>query len=134
MGGEIKVTREYPVYIVEDDEEVARSLSLLLKLDGFEPVCFESADLLLGSVELLRPGCLLLDIRLPGRDGISALEDVRKKKIGWPAIFMSGHFNSEMAALAVKAGALAILEKPFNQDELVAALDRAERELGKKEA
>jgi two-component system response regulator FixJ len=134
MADRIKGTREHPIYVVEDDEDVARSLALLLKLEGFEPVWFGSADLFLGSIELLPPGCLLLDIRLPGRDGISALEEVRKKKIGWPAIFMSGHFNSEMAALAVKAGALAILEKPFSQDELVAALDRAEGELSERVA
>jgi len=123
------VRRDRLVYVVEDDDEVGRSLAMLLKLRGFEPTCFRSADSLLDSIESLRPGCLLLDIRLPGRDGISALGDVRKKNICWPAIFMTGHFSNEMAALAVRAGASDILEKPFSADELVAALDRAAREL-----
>ncbi|MGZ8998694.1 MAG: response regulator transcription factor [Allosphingosinicella sp.] len=129
MAETIPAQRERPVYVVEDDEDVARSLGLLLKLSGFEPTCFRSAELFLDSIGSLRRGCLLLDIRLPGRDGISALGDVRKMNIDWPAILMTGHFSSEMAALAVKAGASDILEKPFSPDDLVAALDRAAREI-----
>ena len=128
MAKEFPAARGSRVYVVDDDEEVGRSLAMLLKLNGFEPICFGSAETLLDSIETLRPGCLLLDIRLAGRDGISALAEVRKKGIDWPAIFMTGHFNTDMAALAVKAGASDILEKPFSPGELVAALDKADRE------
>ena len=121
--------RKHPVYVVEDDADVSRSLAMLLKLNGFDPICFESADSLLNSIEVLRPGCLLLDVRLPGLDGISALQELRKRKIGWPAIFMSGHLDAGMAARAARAGGLGLLEKPFSEEDLVAALDRAERAL-----
>jgi FixJ family two-component response regulator len=116
------------VYVVEDDEDVLDSLLSLLRLHEFEPVGFRSARQFLSSVSELSEACLLIDIRLPLSDGISVLREVREKGITWPAIFMTGHPDTELAALALKSGALDVLEKPFDPDELLEILNRANRQ------
>jgi FixJ family two-component response regulator len=119
------------VYILEDDADVLDSLLSLLRLHEFEPVGFRSAHEFLSSLEELAEACLLIDIRLPLSDGISVLREVREKGKPWPAIFMTGHPDTELAALALKSGALDVLEKPFDPSELVEILNRADRELAR---
>lgn len=117
------------VYVVEDDADVSNSLISLLRLYDFEPLAFKSAQEFLSSLAELPEACLLIDIRLPHSDGISVLREVREKGKTWPAVFMTGHPDTALAALALKSGALDVLEKPFNPDELVEILNRADRVL-----
>ena len=102
------------VYIVEDDEAVARSVAALLQLCGYETEHFASADLLLERVGALRPGCLLIDYALPGWNGLAALAELRARGHRWPAIMMTGHDLEVVEGEARRWGVRCVIEKPFD--------------------
>jgi two-component system response regulator FixJ len=80
---------------------------------------------LLADLENLPPGCLLLDIRMPGLDGLALLGELAKRQIGWPAIIMTGHGDLPAAIKSIRLGAVDFLEKPFSDEALFAALHRS---------
>ncbi len=115
------------IYIVEDDDAVAASLVAILKSWDFDSQVFQSGeDFLTG---YFQADCVLLDVRLPGRDGLSTLKEWRKSNSTTPAIVMTGHGDVRMAVKAFHAGAQDFVEKPFDADELVkrmtAAIDQS---------
>ena len=111
------------VYIVEDDEAVARSLSVLLKLCGYHPQLHPSADTLLAVAGELPPGCLLIDYSLPGANGLDVLGALRRRGFRWPAILMTGHELDGIEREAKRAGVRCVLEKPFDTERLAAELE-----------
>jgi two-component system response regulator FixJ len=111
------------VYLVEDDEAVARSLMVLLQMRDLRVDHFASADAFLGRRPLLPRGCILLDVCLPGMDGLSALRELRRQSCDWPVIMMTGHAEFDLEVDAKRLGATKILEKPFAPDILFAELD-----------
>jgi two-component system, LuxR family, response regulator FixJ len=115
------------VYVVEDDESVARSLVALLQLCGYRASRYESAELFLAELEALPPGCLLIDHALPGATGLDAVRTLRERGIAWPAILMSGHETADLEADAKRIGVRGVLAKPFHYEHLAAELEGAAR-------
>jgi two-component system response regulator FixJ len=113
------------VYIVDDDEAVRDSLGLLLEAHGIGYQTFKcAADFL----DAYRPGsgaCLVLDIRMPGVNGVEMLEKLAGTGFGLPVVMMSGHADAALAARAIAAGARAVVSKPFRDRELLAAIKDA---------
>ena len=113
------------VYLVEDDEAVARSLMVLLQMKDFKVDHFASADAFLQRAASLPVGCILLDVCLPGMDGLSALSELRRRQCNWPVIMMTGHAEFDLEIDAKRLGATGILEKPFAPDVLFEKVEEA---------
>ena len=107
------------VYIVDDHAELASSLDMLLRGEGFGTRLFASADLLLEAIDTLPAGCILMDLYMPGSDGIEGLQQIRAKGIDWPVILMSGNAEDNDEDLAWACGAVQFLHKPFDGDALI---------------
>jgi FixJ family two-component response regulator len=121
------------VHIVDDDPSVRKSLLRLLRAHGFAARAFSSADEFLKSAPCCGPSCLVLDVCMPGMDGIAlqaVLNSMEKRNV--PVIFISGHANVPISVRAMKAGAVDFLTKPFNDHELLQAIRAAvEKDMGK---
>jgi FixJ family two-component response regulator len=121
------------VFIVDDDISVRESLELLVHSEGWLVETFESALEFLSRPGILTPSCLLLDIALPGLDGLELQRRVAVERPEMPIIFITGNRDIPVTVQAMKAGAVEFLTKPLNTDALVsaikAALDRSERAL-----
>jgi two-component system response regulator FixJ len=95
----------------------------MLKTSGFHVRSYESGVELLKSASSLEPGCILLDIRMPGMDGLEVQSTLRAKGIGLPVIIMTGHGDVALAVQAMKAGAVDFIEKPFEKAVLLSAIE-----------
>lgn len=113
------------VFIVDDDDAVRDSLLVLLGNKGFPAVAFESADVFLAAYKSDMKGCVLLDIRMPGTDGMAMLKRLSGAKTQLRIIMMTGHGDVPTAVRAMRTGAFDFLEKPFTQDVVFGALERA---------
>jgi len=107
------------VYIVDDDESVCRALSILLATYGFTVATFTSAVEFFSAVPNSVPGCLILDIHMPGLDGWEALKHLITSGSSRPVIIVSADKNGGLNEKALKAGAAGYLQKPFNDQALV---------------
>lgn len=112
------------VYIVDDDREARISLQMLLRSVGMHGWSFGSAADLLESLPHLAKGCLLVDLRMPAMDGIGLLSELESLGIGWPAVVVSGRADVASAVAALRLGVVDFLEKPYSEEELLAAIDR----------
>lgn len=121
-------------YVVDDERELRISLTFLLKTFGISCRPFAAAEDLLAELPALRPGCLIVDVRMPGQDGISMLAQMSSAGVHWPAIVITGHAEVPTAVRAMKLGAIEFLEKPFHEADLLAALDRGFEHLSRVEA
>lgn len=113
------------VYIVDDDAAVRDSLSLLLRLKGFENRAFESAEAFLAQCEPGWRGCMLLDIRMGGMDGLELQRQLAERGISLPIVFITAHGDAAKARSALKAGAVDFLEKPLDDRALLEAIGEA---------
>jgi len=114
------------VYIVDDDASVRKSLDRLVRSAGFGTSVFSSAGEFLKSPLPTGPSCLVLDIRMPGMDGLELQEKINSVEArSIPVIFITGHGNVPMGVKAMKAGAIDFLTKPFNDHELLNAIRTA---------
>jgi two-component system, LuxR family, response regulator FixJ len=111
------------VHLVDDDEAVRRSVSLMLRSRRFAVKAYTSGVELLAAAGELAPGCILLDVRMPEMDGLEAQAALRARGILLPVIIMTGHGEVDLAVRAMKAGAVDFIEKPFERATLVRALD-----------
>jgi len=116
------------VYLVDDEFAIRDSLTLLIESSGFNIQSFESAQEFLDSYDPERPSCLLLDVRMPTMSGLELQDELCKRDISLPIIFISGHAEVADSAKAFRAGAIDFLEKPFENNVL---LERIEEGLGK---
>lgn len=116
------------VFIVDDDEAVRDSLALLLSLNGFATRVFDSAENFLAACQPEWSGCLVLDIRMQGMDGLELQRTLNARNVRLPIIVITAHGDVAMAREALKAGAVDFLEKPIDDQLLIAnvsiALDR----------
>ena len=110
------------VHLVDDDEAIRRSVGFMLKTSGFHVRAYESGVELLKSASNLETGCILLDIRMPGMDGLEVQGVLKEKGITLPVIIMTGHGDVSLAVQAMKAGALDFIEKPFEKAVLISAI------------
>ena len=113
------------VYVVDDDREVRRSLSFMLGTADLNSRPFASGIDFLEALEGLKPGCILLDIRMPEVDGFHVMAELARKRVEWPVIVMTGHGEVSVAVRAMKLGAVDFIEKPFEEAILLSSLDRA---------
>lgn len=113
------------VLVVDDDESVRRALQRLLRSNGFQVVTFESAEDFLQSGLVQGEVCLILDIRLPGISGLDLYDNLASSGVTYPVIFMTAHDNPQWQEMAEKAGAVAYLRKPFDEQSLLSALGLA---------
>ena len=113
------------VYIVDDDAAVRDSLDLLMQSVGLKATCFASAQAFLDSYDTSKPGCLILDVRMPEMSGLDLQHVLNEKKIQLPIIIITGHGDVPIAVRAMKAGAMDVLEKPFNDQALLDAITKA---------
>ncbi|MHB9101208.1 MAG: response regulator transcription factor [Sulfuricella sp.] len=119
---------EPTIFIVDDDAAVRDALSLLLGLKGFSTRCFAAAEDFLAAYQPDWRGCLLLDIRMAGMDGLELQQAMNSKRIDLPIIFITAHGDVAAARSALKAGASDFLEKPLDDRMLSAAIaDALER-------
>jgi len=111
------------VFIVDDDLSMQRALSLLLKSAGFASRSFTSGDEFLANVGGDTEGCLILDIRMPGLSGLDVFERLMNEGSPLSVIFVTAYDESGRRDEALKAGAVAFLQKPFDDRDLLEALD-----------
>lgn len=117
------MTTERLVHIVDDDASVRRAAALLLRTQGYLVESHASGVAFLDKMKDLRPGCVLLDVRMPEVDGIGVLEQLGKTEFDWPVIIMTAHGDIATAVAAMRLGARNFIEKPFEEDTLMLALD-----------
>lgn len=113
------------VFIVDDDISVRESLELLIRSQGWQAETFESAKEFLDRSRVLVPSCLILDVSLPGLNGLELQKRVAVERTEMPIIFITGHGDVPMSVEAMKAGALEFLTKPLSQKVLVSAIRNA---------
>ena len=107
------------VCIIDDDEAIRESLRLLLYANGFNSVAYASADDFLADPNPPRFDCMLLDIRMPGTDGLELFAILNRRHLPWPVVFITGHGDIPLAVSAIKQGAFDFLTKPFQEGELL---------------
>lgn len=115
---------EATVHIVDDDEAIRDSLSALLEAAGFSVVAYPSAEAFLITATQ-GPGCLVIDVRMPGMGGLELQEELVRRGRRIPVIVMTGHADVPLAVKAMKAGAVDFVEKPFEEKTIVASIRRA---------
>jgi two-component system response regulator FixJ len=122
------------IYLVDDDAAVRRSVGFMLKTSDFQVRSHESGIDLLKNAATLEDGCILLDIRMPGMDGLEVQQALQEKGVGLPVIIMTGHGDVALAVKAMKAGAVDFIEKPFAKETLISSIEEGFRRLSRKEA
>jgi two-component system, LuxR family, response regulator FixJ len=113
------------VYIVDDDDAVRDSLSVLLEANGFRVRAFSLAREFLDAASTLPPGCLIADIRMPEMDGLELQHQLTARSLRFPTIVITGHGDVPLAVRAMKAGALDFIEKPFSSDAILNSIATA---------
>jgi len=111
------------VFIVDDDEAVRQSTAWLIESIGLNVCTFASADEFLENYNN-ESGCIVMDVRMPGISGLEAQEEMKNRGISLPLIFITGHGDVPMAVRALKRGAFDFIEKPFNDQLLLDAVQR----------
>jgi two-component system response regulator FixJ len=118
------------VHVVDDDAGVRRSLERLLSSAGFAAVSYPTPESILEAAPGLAAGCILLDVQMPGMDGLTLQAELRARGGGLPVIVMTGQGDVATAVRAMKAGAADFIEKPFSDEVLVTAIEAALGKVG----
>jgi two-component system response regulator FixJ len=126
-------TGQQVVHLVDDDAAVRRSVSFMLKVMGFVVRTYETGDAFLKAARDVEDGCILLDIRMPGTDGLEVQLALQRQGIALPVVIMTGHGDIGLAVEAMKAGAVDFVEKPLEKDALVRTLQEGFSRLSHKE-
>jgi two-component system response regulator FixJ len=116
------------VHVVDDDEAVRRSLALLLESTNLRVTTYPSAEALLavaGTAEGLEAGCILVDVRMEGMDGLSLIEALRRQGVTLPVVVVTGHADVPLAVRAMRAGAMDFVEKPYSEERILEAVASA---------
>lgn len=113
------------VFIVDDDEAVRNSLRLLVKSIGLTASVLGSGQDFLATYDAMQPGCLVLDVRMPGMSGLELQQQLNLRGAVIPVIFITGHGDIPMAVEAMQQGAFDFLQKPFRDQDLIDRIQRA---------
>lgn len=113
------------VYIVDDEPAMAKAVGAVVELIGLKTESYGSAEDFLAAYKPAGPGCLVLNVALPGMSGLDLQKKLVEADITLPVIIITGHSDVRMAVGAMKAGAVDFLEKPFRADELCGAIRKA---------
>ncbi len=112
------------VYVVDDDEAVRDSLKWLLEANRYQVACFARAEDFLAQYDPAKTACLILDVRMPGMSGLELQEQLVARGANLPILFITGHGDVPMAVATMKKGAVDFIEKPFNESDLRASVER----------
>ena len=115
------------IHVVDDDEAFRDSLRWLLESSGYRVAAYGSAEHFLESYAHGRGACLVLDVRMPGKTGLELQQEMNRRGIAIPIIFVTGHGDVPIAVNALKQGAFDFIEKPFKDEDLLALIDKAVR-------
>ena len=121
------------VHLVDDDAAVRRSVGFMLKTIGFQVRTYETGDAFLKSAKYAEDGCILLDIRMPGMDGLEVQQALQRQGVALPVLIMTGHGDIPLAVDAMKAGAVDFMEKPLDKDVLLRTLAEGFKRLSRRE-
>ena len=113
------------VFVVDDDISVRESLESLIRCEGWQPKTFASAQQFLDQPQAIVPNCLVLDVSLPGLNGLDLQKLIADERTDMPIIFITGYGDVPITVQAMKAGAVEFLTKPFNDDVLLTAIRSA---------
>jgi FixJ family two-component response regulator len=116
---------EQTVFIVDDDEAVRDALSMMFQSAGRSVEAFATAEEFIAQLGRVGTGCLVLDLRMPGKSGLELQEWLSQRKCMLPIVFLTGHGDVPMAVRALKRGAFDFLQKPVDDRQLLAAVDAA---------
>ncbi|MEA2898562.1 MAG: two-component system, LuxR family, response regulator FixJ [Bradyrhizobium sp.] len=116
---------ERTVYVLDNDDAVLRSLERLLSSANFTPIIFDRPDVFLKAARTFKTGCVLLDVHLPGMNGLEVQEQLHMMRNDLSVIVMTGEGDIHTAVRAMKAGAADFLEKPYSDHTLLAAIEAA---------
>jgi FixJ family two-component response regulator len=124
-GKAMDVSQETVVYVVDDDQGMLDSTVWLLESVGLKALAFTSGRDFLDACSTEAHGCVLLDVRMPGLGGLSVQEEMRRRGIELPVIFVSGHADVPIVIRAFKAGAVDFIEKPYNEQLLLDSVQQS---------
>jgi two-component system response regulator FixJ len=113
------------VHVVDDDEGVRRSLDFLLSNSGYEVIRWDCAETFLKHADKSLPASTLIDINMPGMNGLELQQEMQQAGFNFPVIILTGHGDISMAVKAMQAGAVDFLQKPTDRQEVLAAVRRA---------
>ena len=113
------------VYLIDDDASVRKSVARLLRIAAFQVEAYSSADEFLETCQMAEHGCIVLDLRMPGQSGEGLQDGLRTMKKALPVIIITGHGDVQIRASMMKKGAVAFLAKPFDDQELLDAIEAA---------
>jgi two-component system response regulator FixJ len=113
------------IFLIDDHASVRDALGEMLSVFGYSVKAYESADAFLATVNKGEPGCIVADVKMPGTDGIGLVRELARRGIAMPVVLISGHADVPMAVDAIKSGAQDFIEKPVDDRQLVAAINRA---------
>ena len=119
------MSEQATVFLVDDDPGVRQSLSMVLSMAGYRVQAFGSAESLFKALRSEQPGCLVLDLCMPGMDGLGVQQALKKEGCPAPVIFISGDGTIPATVRAVREGALDFLEKPFSAETLIGRIEEA---------
>ena len=113
------------MFVIDDQDAVRQALGEMLRVFGYSVRTFESADAFLTGLEGGETGCIVADVRMPGTDGIELVRELARRGNPLPVVLISGHADVPMAVAAIKAGAEDFIEKPVDDVQLLAAINRS---------
>jgi two-component system response regulator FixJ len=113
------------IFVIDDHASVRDALGEMLSVFGYAVKTYESADSFLQALDRQIPGCIVADVRMPGTDGIGLVRELARRNVALPVVLISGHADVPMAVAAIKSGAEDFIEKPVDDSQLVAAINRA---------
>jgi two-component system, LuxR family, response regulator FixJ len=113
------------IFLIDDHASVRHALSEMLNVLGYTVDTYESADRFLEMFDAQQSGCVVADVRMPGTDGIGLVRELMRRKSSLPVVLISGHADVPMAVAAIKSGAQDFIEKPVDDTQLIAAINRA---------
>lgn len=118
---------ELLIAVVDDEEAVRKALSRLLRASGLNAHCFPSGQAFLDSIATARPDCLILDLHMPGLNGLQVLEHLKSHRPALPTIVITGHDEAENQTRCLSGGAVAYMRKPLDDQLLLHTIDEAVR-------
>jgi two-component system, LuxR family, response regulator FixJ len=121
----MKMSAERLVHIVDDDDGVRRSVAFMLKHAGYRVESYLSGVAFLKDAKSIERGCVLLDVRMPDMDGLEVQKEMGKRGIDMPVVILTGHGDVGLAVRAMRAGAVNFIEKPYEKETLLSAIDEA---------
>lgn len=111
--------------MVDDDPDIRNVFRTLMKSSGLQALVYASAEEFLDHFEGKPIGCILLDVRMPGKGGLELLETLRQRHVYIPVVMLTGHADVRLAVQAMRLGAMDVLEKPFREEDLLALVRQA---------